>query len=58
MATSHQRIAEKLLAKLAGSKEVNPDHIELLHACAGRRQKTESRRIRESLFLSADSGDK
>jgi hypothetical protein len=56
MATLHQQIGEKFLAKLAGSKAVSADQVELLRAVLADAKKLKAGEF-VKVFLSADSGE-
>jgi hypothetical protein len=56
MSTLHQQIAEKVLIKLAGSKEVTADQVELLRAVPADAKKLKAEEF-VIVFLSHGSGD-
>jgi hypothetical protein len=56
MTTLHQQIAEKFLGKLAGSKEVSADQVELLRAVLADAKKLKADEF-VKVFSPADGGD-
>jgi hypothetical protein len=56
MPTLHQQIAEKFLAKLAGSKEVSADQVELLRAVLADTKKLKADEF-VKVFTQTDAGD-
>jgi hypothetical protein len=56
MRTLHQRIAEKFLAKLAGSKEVSADQVERLRTVLADTKKLKPDEF-VKVFAQADAGD-